>query len=256
MSRLKELVSSPDCRAARAFELAIQTVIVMSLLAFSLETLPDLPDWGREILSWVEVATVLIFTAEYLLRLLAAEKKSTFVFSFFGIIDLVAILPFYLTLVGGLFPGADLRSIRIIRLLRIFRVLKLARYSKAINRFHRAFLASKEEIVLYLAVTLILLYFAAAGIYFFEHDAQPDQFKSIFHSLWWAITTLTTVGYGDAYPVTAGGRLFTFFILMLGLGVVSVPAGLVATALEQARGEELADRDKRQEPKNGSQDAE
>ena len=93
MSRLKELVSSPDCRAARAFELAIQTVIVMSLLAFSLETLQDLPDWGREILSWVEVATVLIFTAEYLLRLLAAEKKSTFVFSFFGIIDLVAILP-------------------------------------------------------------------------------------------------------------------------------------------------------------------
>lgn len=256
MNRLKKLVNNPESRAARAFELTIQAVIVISLLAFSLETLPDLPDWGQSLLSWVEVATVLIFTAEYLLRLLASDKKSKFVFSFFGIIDLVAILPFYLTLVGGLFPGADLRSIRIIRLLRIFRVLKLARYSKAINRFHRAFLASKEEIVLYLAVTLILLYFAAAGIYFFEHEAQPDQFKSIFHSLWWAITTLTTVGYGDAYPVTAGGRLFTFFILMLGLGVVSVPAGLVATALEQARAEELEDRDKRQETENTSQNVE
>ncbi len=256
MNRLKQLVSSSDDKAARAFELTIQAVIVISLLAFSLETLPDLPDWGQKLLSWVEVATVLIFTVEFLLRLLAAEKKSAFVFSFFGIIDMVAILPFYLTPVGGLFPGADLRSIRIIRLLRIFRVLKLARYSKAINRFHRAFLASKEEIVLYLAVTLILLYFAAAGIYFFEHDAQPDQFKSIFHSLWWAIATLTTVGYGDAYPVTAGGRLFTFVILMLGLGVVSVPAGLVATALEQARVEELAGRDKRQEPENTNLDAE
>lgn len=242
MNRLKDVVNNPESRAARTFELTIQAVIVISLLAFSFETLPDLPGWARTLLSWVEVATVLIFSAEYLLRLSAADKKSRFVFSFFGVIDLVAILPFYLTLLGGLFPGADLRSIRIIRLLRIFRVLKLARYSKAINRFQRAFLASKEEIVLYLAVTFILLYFAAAGIYFFEHEAQPDQFKSIFHSFWWAITTLTTVGYGDAYPVTAGGRMFTFFILMLGLGVVSVPAGLIATALEQARAEEAEDR--------------
>ena len=238
MNHLKALVSNPESKASRAFELTIQAMIAISLLAFSFETLPDLPDWARTFLSWIEIATVLIFTIEYLLRLSAAEKKSGFVFSFFGIIDLIAILPFYLTLVGGLFPGADLRSIRIIRLLRIFRILKLARYSRAINRFHRAFLAAKEEIVLYFAVTLIMLYFAAVGIYFFEHDAQPEQFKSIIHSFWWAIATLTTVGYGDSFPVTAGGRMFTFFILMLGLGVVSVPAGLVATALEQARAEE------------------
>ena len=82
---------------------------------------------------------------------------------------------------------------------------------------------------------MVLLYVAAVGIYFFERDAQPDAFASIFHSLWWAIVTLTTVGYGDVYPITLGGRIFTFFILMLGLGMVAVPTGLLASALSQAR---------------------
>ena len=84
-------------------------------------------------------------------------------------------------------------------------------------------------------VTLLLLYFSAVGIYYFERDAQPEAFASVFHSLWWAVVTLTTVGYGDVYPVTTGGRSFTFLILLIGLGVVSVPAGLVASALSEAR---------------------
>ncbi len=87
-------------------------------------------------------------------------------------------------------------------------------------------------------MALILLYLSAVGIYYFENTVQPEQFKSIPHSLWWAVVTLTTVGYGDIYPVTAGGRIFTFFVLMLGLGVVAVPTGLVSSALSQARSEE------------------
>ena len=87
-------------------------------------------------------------------------------------------------------------------------------------------------------VSLILLYLSAVGIYFFENQAQPEQFKSVFHCLWWAVTTLTTVGYGDVFPITAGGRIFTFFVLMVGLGIVAVPAGLVASALSQARRED------------------
>jgi voltage-gated potassium channel len=82
------------------------------------------------------------------------------------------------------------------------------------------------------------LYLSAVGIYFFEHQAQPEQFKSVFHCLWWAVATLTTVGYGDVFPITAGGRIFTFFVLMVGLGIVAVPAGLVASALSQARRED------------------
>ncbi|MCA9238865.1 MAG: two pore domain potassium channel family protein [Planctomycetales bacterium] len=131
--------------------------------------------------------------------------------------------------------GVDLRSLRALRLLRLFRILKLTRYSRAVQRFHRALLIAKEELVLYFSVTLLLLYLAAVGIYYFEHEKQPETFASVFHSLWWAVATLTTVGYGDVYPMTAGGKCFTFLVLLVGLGVVSVPAGLVASALSKAR---------------------
>ena len=92
--------------------------------------------------------------------------------------------------------------------------------------------------ILFGCVAMMLLYLSAVGIYYFENAVQPEQFKSIFHSLWWALATLTTVGYGDLYPVTSGGQIFTFFILIIGLGVIAVPTGLVASALSQARNEE------------------
>jgi voltage-gated potassium channel len=155
--------------------------------------------------------------------------RCAFVTSFFSIVDLAAILPFYLA------SGIDLRSIRAFRLLRVFRILKLTRYSKAMRRFHVALNLAREELVLFLALSGVLLYLTAVGIYYFENAAQPEAFKSVFHSLWWAVVTLTTVGYGDMYPVTAGGRAFTFVVLVIGLGLVAVPAGLVASALSAAR---------------------
>ncbi|HJP39115.1 MAG TPA: ion transporter, partial [Gammaproteobacteria bacterium] len=126
-------------------------------------------------------------------------------------------------------------AVRAFRLLRVFRLLKLQRYSKALDRFGKALVIAKEEVIIFLFATFLLLYLSAVGIYYFENAAQPEAFKSIFHSLWWAVTTLTTVGYGDVYPITAGGRIFTFFILMLGLGIVAVPAGLVASSLSEVR---------------------
>jgi voltage-gated potassium channel len=227
--RLKEIVDRSDTRAGRSFDLVIQFLIVLSLVAFSLETLPDLTPELRGWLGTFEVISVSIFTLEYMLRLFVADRKLAFVTSFFGIIDVLSILPFYLSL------GFDLRSVRAFRLLRLFRIFKLARYSRATRRFHRALLIAREEIVLFLCLTTILLYLAAVGIYYFENEAQPESFASVFHSLWWAVTTLTTVGYGDVYPVTLGGRLFTFVVLLIGLGVVSVPAGMVASALSKAR---------------------
>ena len=229
MPSLKDVVEQNDTPLGRTFDLCIQLLIVLSLIAFSIETLPDLSSSMRRYLYIFEVVTVAIFTAEYITRLVVADNKLRFATSFFGIIDLLAILPFLLSF------GIDLRSIRAFRLLRLFRMFKLVRYSNAIQRFHRAFLIAREELVLFLFVTIILLYLAAVGIYHFEHDAQPETFKSVFHSLWWAVATLTTVGYGDVYPITAGGRIFTFFILLIGLGVVSVPAGLVVSALSKAR---------------------
>lgn len=234
-AELKEVIENNGSRSGRTFDLIIQLLIVASLAASSVETLPNLSGEWTKILNIFEFVAVIIFSGEYLLRLYVADRKVAFVTSFFGVIDFLAILPFYLSL------GIDLRSVRAFRLLRLFRLLKLARYSRAIQRFHRAFLIAKEEVVLFLAVTAILLYLAAIGIHHFEYEAQPDVFSSVFHSLWWAVTTLTTVGYGDTYPITVGGRIFTFVVLLIGLGVVSVPAGLVSFALSTARQMESED---------------
>lgn len=233
MERLKRIVEGSDTTAGKTFDLAIQFLILLSLVTFSIETLPDLSPRSRLILKVIEAITVSIFTFEYAARLYVADRKLKFVFSFFGLIDLLAILPFYLSF------GVDLRTVRVFRMLRLFRIFKLARYSQALQRFHRALLLAREEIVLFLCLTAMLLFVSAVGIYYFENEKQPEAFSSVFSSLWWAVATLTTVGYGDVYPVTVGGRIFTFVVLLVGLGVVAVPAGMVATALSQARQEEL-----------------
>lgn len=228
-STIKRLVDDQSTREGRVFDLAVQAAIVVWLVAYCIDTLPDLDPAYRAILQGIEVVVTLLFTAEYLIRLYAAERKLGFVLSFWGVIDLLAILPFYLSL------ATELRALRAIRLLRLFRLLKLGRYSRALQRLHRAWTLAREEFVMFLFIAVVLLFLAAAGIHHFEHEAQPQKFRSIFDSLWWAVATLTTVGYGDVYPITTGGRVFTFIILMIGLGIVAVPAGLVTAALTQAR---------------------
>lgn len=223
------MIGGRRARLAKATALALQVLIVASLLAFAVETLPDLTQRQRLVLWWFEVFTVAVFSVEYGFRLATAEKPLKFATSFFGIVDLLAVLPFYLQL------GIDLRSLRALRLMRLFRLLKLARYNKAIQRFKRAAVIAREELILFLSAAAIVLYLAAVGIYQFEHEAQPEVFVSVFDGLWWAVATLTTVGYGDVYPITAGGKCFTFAILLIGLGIVAVPAGLVASALSEAR---------------------
>ena len=172
-------------------DFVIQLLIVLSLIAFAIETLPTLSPGWRKGLRIFEIGTVVVFTIEYVLRLVVGRPTLSYALSFFGIIDLLAILPFYLA------TGIDLRSIRAIRLLRLFRLFKLVRYSRAMQRFHRAFVIAREELVLFGTTALIVLYLASVGIYYFERQAQPEAFGSVFHAMWWAVATLTTVGYGD-----------------------------------------------------------
>ena len=232
-----EIVQRGDTTPGRIFDSTVIVLILVSVVTVSINTLPDLPASVQAALSWSEVIIVGLFTIEYALRIGTAPSKLRYAFSLHGIVDLVAILPFYLTM-----GGIDLRALRVLQLFRIVRILKLARYSEAMARFGRAMALAKEEIVLFAGVAMALLYLSAAGIWYFEHEAQPEAFASILHSLWWATATLTTVGYGDVYPITAGGKLFTFVILMCGLGIVAVPAGLVAAALSQVR-QEKAERE-------------
>lgn len=231
---IQNIVDNTETLSGKLFTFTVQFLIVISLITFSIDTLPNLSDEIKHYLYYIEVITVSIFTIEYLFRIFIAEKKLNFIFSFYGLVDLIAILPFYIS------SGLDLRTVRTLRFLRLVRVLKLFKYSQAINRFRRALVIAKEELILFGFITLIMLYLSSVGIYYFENDAQPEHFKSIFHSLWWAVTTLTTVGYGDMFPITAGGKIFTFIVLMIGLGIVAIPTGLVASALAQAR-KEIAD---------------
>jgi voltage-gated potassium channel len=213
----------------------ITVLIFFSVICFSLETLPDLDAQAVQFLQYAETFIVLVFTLEYLYRVTYAQNKLRFIFSFYGLIDLFAILPFYLAF------AVDLRSLRLIRLLRLFRILKLVRYNKAIKRFSKALYLAKEELVIFSISSLVVLYLAAVGIYHFEHQAQPDVYRSLFDCLWWAVATLTTVGYGDIFPITLGGKLFTFVILMVGLGLVAVPAGIIASALSAIRRQQEAE---------------
>jgi voltage-gated potassium channel len=232
VKQLRKIVLEDNTKAGRRFDLFIQIMIIISIISFSMETLPKLSFEVTSILAITEIVMVGIFTIEYLLRVFLTPKPVKFIFSFYGIIDFLSILPFYIT------TGVDLRSLRAFRLLRLF---KLFRYTKSIRRMRQALHLAREELMMFTALALILLYLSATGIYYFEQEAQPEKFSSVFQSLWWAICTLTTVGYGDIYPITAGGKVFTFIILMIGLGMVSIPAGIVASSISKAREMEKED---------------
>ena len=237
-SRIYEIVEGTDTPAGRFFDWSVLFLILYSIVTFTIETLPGLNDWVYSFFWYSEIIVTLLFTAEYALRVYIEDRKRDFIFSFGGIIDLLAISPFYITLLFGV-SGVDLRAVRAFRLFRLLRLLRVGRYNRALARLRRAFGMIREELVLYLFLTVILLFISATGIYYFENPVQPEAFKSIIHSLWWSVATLTTVGYGDVYPVTLGGRIFTFVVLMVGLGIIAAPAGLIASALSRARQDEL-----------------
>lgn len=210
-------------------ELPLQLLIIATLVALALETLPNLRPWQVQALEYFEWFSLSVFSIEYLVRLWLTRPWHRYAFSFFGLSDLLSIAPALLAL------GSGSESLRALRLMRLFRLLKLGRYNAATLRFYRVLGLAREELMLFGAMALILLYLAGVGMYQFEHDAQPEVFASVFDGLWWALCTLTTVGYGDVYPVSVGGKLFTFFILVIGLGLIAVPVGLVSAALTQAR---------------------
>ena len=210
------------------FSYIIQTLIIFSVLSFSIETLPHVNPKLKLFLSYTETIIVILFTLEYIIRIYTSNLK--YVFSFYGLIDLLAILPFYITL-----GSIDIRALRIFRLFRIFRLLKLLKFTSSIKKFQNAINQIKRELLIFSVFAIFLLYLSSVGIYYFENNAQPDVFKSVFHSFWWSVTTLTTAGYGDMVPITSGGKIFSSVILFIGIGIVSVPAGLLASALTNSK---------------------
>ena len=200
----------------------VQGLILLYMLSLSLETVPSLNKYA-EIFSTISIIITTIFVAELVLRLIVTEHPLKYLTSFYGIVDLVAILPALV--------GADTKSLRALRLLRIFKLFKSKQVNDAVIRLQLAFHKIKRDLLVFSFLAFIFIYFSAVGIYHFEHEAQPEQFGSIPASLWWAIVSLTTVGYGDAYPITAAGKFFAGIVLIIGIGIVALPTGLIASAL-------------------------
>ena len=212
----------------KTLEIAVQILIILSLVCFTIETVSGLQPETYELLNILEIVFVGIFTLEYVARIYFSKQKLKFIFSFFGLIDLIAILPFYLSL------GFDLRTIRAVRFIRVFRLLKLTRYNKAVNFLRDAFRESKEELIVFSFLASALLYLTSVGIYYFEKDLQPDEFGSVPQALWWSVVTLTSVGYGDVTPISTAGKIFTSIILFLGIGLISVPSAILVAAFSKA----------------------
>ncbi|WP_341863877.1 ion transporter [Gymnodinialimonas sp. 57CJ19] len=227
-SDIIEILDGTHPRLGRVVALAIYGLICLSAVVIALETMPDLSPRVNAVLVAAEILILTVFVIEYALRLSCSEKPLKYAFSFWGIVDFLAIVP------ALVFLLPDFATIRAIRLLRILRLLKLFKANRALDRIARALDQAKTEFAIFFFIACVALYLASVGIYHFEHEAQPDGFSSIPESLWWAIATFTTVGYGDVYPITVGGRIFTGIIMLIGIGIIAVPAGLVTAALTEA----------------------
>ncbi len=222
-------------RTSKAFTLFIMVLILLNALAIVLETVEPIYAKYWVYLDIFDLLSVFIFSLEYCARLYCCTEdpryqhpvfgRIRFMFTPFAIIDLLAIIPFYLT-----FFVNDLRFLRLIRLLRIFRVIKLVRYSKALHTFGHVARDKKEELVIIAIAATILIFLTSSLMYYAEHEAQPDIFSSIPASMWWAVVTLTTVGYGDVYPVTDLGKALGAVIALFGIGMFAIPAGILGAA--------------------------
>lgn len=223
-----------DDKLSYVFDIAILTLIFLNVLSAIISTIPSIDANYGKFFSIFEVVSVVIFTVEYLSRMWVCVESDKFAKPFFGrikyfftpmaLIDALAILPFYLTALG-----VDLRMLRVLRLFRLLRVLKAGRYFKAIGTIQNVFRLRKEELVMSMALIVMILILSSSVMYYVEGDIQPEAFSSIPASMWWAVATLTTVGYGDVYPVTSLGRIMGAVIAISGVGLFALPAGLIAT---------------------------
>ena len=227
--------AAPGHRPGGPVESFLLALIFLNVLALIFETLPGLGPGTRRFLRGFEVFSVLVFSAEYLLRLWSCTAAAEYRHPLWGrlryaltpvaMVDLLAVLPFYLPA-----AGLDLRVVRALRLMRVFRVLKLGRYTSALATLARVLRSRKEELVGTLMILLLLLVIASSLMYFAEHAAQPDSFSSIPAAMWWGIITITTIGYGDMYPVTTPGKLLGAVIALLGIGMFALPTSILGAA--------------------------
>ena len=225
-----EIIFEADTPLGKLFDVGLLVTIVVSIVAVCLESVSSIAAEHGELLRQVEWALTIAFTVEYLLRLICVSRPLKYAGSFFGVVDLLSILPTYLSLV---FAGThSLLVIRSLRLLRIFRVLKLAQFVVEARALRAALAASARKILIFLFTVLTVVTIVGATMYLIEGEASG--FTSIPRSMYWAIVTMTTVGYGDITPQTPVGQALAAFIMVLGYGILAVPTGIVTVELASA----------------------
>jgi len=227
---LHRVIFEADTPAGRAFDMALIGLILVSVLAVSFETVPGLAPGTYRALRGLEWTLTALFTVEYLMRLAAVARPARYATSFFGIVDLLAILPSF---AGLVVPGAHaLLVVRVVRLLRVFRVLKLTRYLTEAHTLSTALRASVRKIVVFLLTVSTIVIVIGSAMYVIE--GAEHGFTSIPTSMYWAVVTLTTVGYGDISPKTPLGQALASLVMILGYGIIAVPTGIVTAELTQA----------------------
>ena len=212
------------------------SLVTLNVLAVIVETVKGVYTTFGAALLWFELASVLVFSVEYLLRVWSCVEapryagaivgRLRFMLSPMALVDLLAVLPSLLGL-----TGFDLRQLRALRLFRMARLAKVGRYWTVMRQFRRVFRSRQEELIMSAAVVVLLLVLTSSVMYMFENDAQPEAFSSIPAAMWWSVATLTTVGYGDVYPVTTAGRLLAAVSAVLGIGLFALPTGILGAAL-------------------------
>lgn len=223
-NKLHEIIFEADTRAGKLFDIVLLVLILGSITVVMLESVNSIrSEYGAQ-LNIIEWVLTILFTIEYFTRIISIKKPLKYIFSFYGLIDLVSIIPTYL----GLFMtgASSLAAIRSIRLLRVFRILKLARYLKAAATFKKALISSRPKIVVLLVAIFSIVTIMGTLMYLIEDP--KDGFTSIPRSIYWAIVTLTTVGYGDIAPQTVLGQFFASIIMILGYVIIAVSAGIVS----------------------------
>ncbi len=227
--RLYEIIFESDTFEGKAFDIALLVLIAASTLTVLLESIPAFHDQYFTILLIIEWSFTILFTIEYILRLISVRRPLRYATSFYGLVDLLAILPTYLSI---LFPGGQyFLVIRALRLLRIFRIFKLAEYLNEANIIMRALQASRRKIGVFLLAVLLLVTIIGALIYVVEGEASG--FTDIPTSIYWAIVTLTTVGYGDIAPQTPLGKAIASLVMLIGYSIIAVPTGIVTAELSR-----------------------
>ena len=233
--RMYKIFFEADTRMGRIFEVVLLGMILASVIATTLESVEQInKNYGR-IITVAEWTFTVAFTVEYVLRLICVPRPLRYAGSFFGIIDLLAILPAYL----GLLPFFDSRTgyvsaVRVIRLVRVFRVFKLAKFLEESKTIMEALKASRPKIIVFLTFIIMLVIMIGSVMYFIEGNRPNSGFTSIPRSIYWAVVTLTTVGYGDIAPSTPLGQFFAGLVMIIGYGVIAVPTGIVSAELAKA----------------------